>query len=140
MNRFRELRINNNYSLTQLANKIKVHQTAISQWELGKSFPDILTMQKLADLYGVSIDYILGRETSRNGQATLSEDEKKLLRNYRGLGAEENTVQEFIENKKQKPRMYEKSASASGGGSVTQQLTEEEVEAIRKILNQIDQG
>jgi transcriptional regulator with XRE-family HTH domain len=141
MNRFRELRINNDYSQTQLANKLKVHQTAISQWELGKSFPDILTMQKLADLYGVSIDYILGRETSRNGQATLSEDEKKLLRNYRGLGAEEkNTVQDFIENKKQKPRMYEISAAASGGGSVTKQLTEEEVEAIRKILNQIDQG
>ena len=47
---------------------------------------------------------------------------------------------DFIENKKQKPRMYEISAAASGGGSVTKQLTEEEVEAIRKILNQIDQG
>lgn len=100
MNRFRKLRLDNNYSQTQLAKKLKVHQTAISQWELGKSFPDILTMQKLADIYDVSIDYILGRENSRNGHVALPEDEERLLQNYRSLGTEEkNTVQDFIENK-----------------------------------------
>lgn len=67
MNRFRKLRLDNNYSQTQLAKKLKVHQTAISQWELGKSFPDILTMQKLADIYDVSVDYLLGREDTPSG-------------------------------------------------------------------------
>lgn len=141
MNRFRKLRLDNNYSQTQLAKKLKVHQTAISQWELGKSFPDILTMQKLADIYDVSIDYILGRENSRNGHVTLPEDEERLLQNYRSLGTEEkNTVQDFIENKKQKPRMYEVSAAASGGGSVTKQLSEEEVEAIRNLIKEMKNG
>jgi len=141
MNRFRKLRLDNNYSQTQLAKKLKVHQTAISQWELGKSFPDILTMQKLADIYDVSIDYILGRENSRNGHVALPEDEERLLQNYRSLGTEEkNTVQDFIENKKQKPRMYEVSAAASGGGSVTKQLSEEEVEAIRNLIKEMKNG
>ena len=141
MNRFRKLRLDNNYSQTQLAKKLKVHQTAISQWELGKSFPDILTMQKLADIYDVSIDYILGRENSRNGHVALPEDEERLLQNYRSLGTEEkNTVQDFIVNKKQKPRMYEVSAAASGGGSVTKQLSEEEVEAIRNLIKEMKNG
>ena len=141
MNRFRKLRLDNNYSQTQLAKKLKVHQTAISQWELGKSFPDILTMQKLADIYDVSIDYILGRENSRNGHVALPEDEERLLQNYRSLGTEEkNTVQDFIENKKQKPRMYEVYAAASGGGSVTKQLSEEEVEAIRNLIKEMKNG
>ena len=141
MNRFRKLRLDNNYSQTQLAKKLKVHQTAISQWELGKSFPDILTMQKLADIYDVSIAYILGRENSRNGHVALPEDEERLLQNYRSLGTEEkNTVQDFIENKKQKPRMYEVSAAASGGGSVTKQLSEEEVEAIRNLIKEMKNG
>ena len=72
---------------------------------------------------------------------TLPEDEERLLQNYRSLGTEEkNTVQDFIENKKQKPRMYEVSAAASGGGSVTKQLSEEEVEAIRNLIKEMKNG
>lgn len=36
MNRVKELRKLNGYSQVKLANKLNVHQTAISQWETGE--------------------------------------------------------------------------------------------------------
>ena len=125
--RLKQLREEYGLSQAALARKLGVAQSTVGMWESGVNKPERDNLELLSDLYGVSIDYILGRENSQNGHVTLPEDEERLLQNYRSLGTEEkNTVQDFIENKKQKPRMYEVSAAASGGGSVTKQLSEEE--------------
>ena len=51
--------------LTQeaLANKLGVTNQAVSKWETDQSCPDIQLLPKLADLFGVSIDALFGRET-----------------------------------------------------------------------------
>ncbi len=36
-----------------------VHQTAVSQWELGKTLPDLLTAQKLALIFGITIEDLI---------------------------------------------------------------------------------
>lgn len=59
MNPIAELRKKFNYSQTQLAEMLGVHQTAISQWELNKTLPDILTAQKLALIFGVTMEDLL---------------------------------------------------------------------------------
>ncbi|GEM_PF-1507120 len=139
--RLKQLREEYGLSQAALARKLGVAQSTVGMWESGVNKPERDNLELLSDLYGVSIDYILGRENSRNGHVTLPEDEERLLQNYRSLGTEEkNTVQDFIENKKQKPRMYEVSAAASGGGSVTKQLSEEEVEAIRNLIKEMKNG
>lgn len=66
MNKIRELRKIANLSQIELAEHVNVHQTAISQWETGKTFPDMSTAQLLADTFGVSIDSLLGRESADN--------------------------------------------------------------------------
>ena len=62
--RFRELRENAGLTTAELARRIGVSQAAASQWDTGKKFPSSETLCKLADLYGVSIDYLVGREAA----------------------------------------------------------------------------
>ena len=61
MNRIKELRQSNGLSQAELAKKINVHQTAISQWEKGRTNPDVSAVVILADVLESSADYILGR-------------------------------------------------------------------------------
>ena len=61
MNRFKQLRLDQGLSQLALANLLNVHQTAVSQWETGRTQPDNDTLIKLSVLYHVSVDYLLGR-------------------------------------------------------------------------------
>lgn len=58
--RLRFLRIKNNISQTQLAQKIKIHQTTVSYWEYGQSLPSAQSIVAIAKFFGVSTDYLLG--------------------------------------------------------------------------------
>ena len=50
--------------LTQegLAQKLGVTNQAVSKWESGQSCPDIALLPQLADLFGITIDALFGRE------------------------------------------------------------------------------
>lgn len=63
-NRLKELRIKKGITQVQLAKTLFVRQSSISAWEQGKSNPDFENQRKLAELYGVSIDELFGRETT----------------------------------------------------------------------------
>lgn len=56
------LRKKANLSQADLAERLNVNQTAVSKWELGRTLPDADTLNRLADIFEVSIDKILGRE------------------------------------------------------------------------------
>ena len=62
--RIRNLRIDNHYTQKQIAEYLNVKQNTYSQYELGILNYPIEVILKLADFYGVSVDYLLGR-TSR---------------------------------------------------------------------------
>ena len=49
-------------SQSELAKLLNVHQTAISQWETERTYPDNDTLLKLADIFNVSTDYLLGKD------------------------------------------------------------------------------
>lgn len=57
-----ELRKQENLSQRDLAKAIGTTQAAVSLWERGERTPDIDTLLKLADLFKVTADYLLGRE------------------------------------------------------------------------------
>jgi len=56
----RQLRSQKGLTQAQLAQQLRVHQTAVSQWECGRTYPDRETIIKLAVFYCVSTDVILG--------------------------------------------------------------------------------
>lgn len=62
MNHIKELRKSRGLSQKKLAQILNVHQTAISQWETGRTSPDIDLANKLASLFDVSIEQLLDLE------------------------------------------------------------------------------
>ncbi len=59
----RNLREDHDKKQQELANYLNIKQTTYSKYELGKINIPIDVFIKLADYYGVSIDYIVGRNT-----------------------------------------------------------------------------
>ena len=55
------LRQENNFSRAQLAEKLNVSVRLISYWETGQRECDFDMLIKIADIFSVSIDYLLGR-------------------------------------------------------------------------------
>ena len=51
-------------SMTQenLAQKLGVSNQAVSKWESDQCCPDVMLLPKLADIFEISIDELLGRE------------------------------------------------------------------------------
>lgn len=62
--RLKQLREDAGYSQYSLSAAIGVSQSAVGSWESGVRVPKFATLQKLADFFGVSVDYLLGREMS----------------------------------------------------------------------------
>lgn len=58
--RIKQLRTENGYSQQQLAEAISSSQQSITDWETGKKIPRTDALMALADLFNVSIDYIVG--------------------------------------------------------------------------------
>lgn len=59
--KIRELRRQKGWSQEQLAESVDYSRQLISHWEIDKVRPDTETLSKLADIFGVSTDFLLGR-------------------------------------------------------------------------------
>ena len=59
--RIRNLRIDSGYTQQHIAELLNIKQNTYSQYELGVLNYPIEALLKLADFYGVSVDYLLGR-------------------------------------------------------------------------------
>ena len=63
--RIRDLREDRDWNQTKVAEYLGVRQTTYSKYELGKLPLPVDVLLKLSDLYGVSVDYLLGRTDER---------------------------------------------------------------------------
>ncbi|MBQ7874660.1 MAG: helix-turn-helix transcriptional regulator [Oscillospiraceae bacterium] len=63
--RIRELREDKDISQTALAKVLGMSQTGYSKYETGENDVPTSILIKLADFYGTSVDYILGRTDER---------------------------------------------------------------------------
>lgn len=57
-----ELRLLNNMTQLDLAEKLNYSDKTISKWERGESTPDINVLVNIADIFGVSLDYLVRSE------------------------------------------------------------------------------
>ncbi|WP_215507678.1 helix-turn-helix domain-containing protein [Peptoniphilus sp. EMRHCC_23] len=70
--RIKKLRQDNNMTQKELAEKMSVRLSTISNYETGYSTPDINTLAKLATIFDTSIDYLAGKsEVSSNRDPLL---------------------------------------------------------------------
>ena len=66
-----------------LANRLNYSDKAISKWERGESFPDVFMLKDIADLFGVSVDYLL---TDSHVEYSLKDpDVEKMIRRNRAI-------------------------------------------------------
>ena len=65
------LRSVNGYSQEKVAEKIGVSRQAYAKWEKGETVPDVERCQKLAELYGVTIDSLVNY-SDKIGTTTLT--------------------------------------------------------------------
>lgn len=64
-NRLRDLREDRDLKQKDIAQYLQIHQTTYSDYELGALNIPVSALHKLADFYGVSIDYLLQRTNAK---------------------------------------------------------------------------
>ncbi len=62
-NRISELRKKHNYSQEYVAEQLDVSRQAVSKWEVDKASPDTNNLIALAELFGVSVEYLASGKT-----------------------------------------------------------------------------
>lgn len=75
-NRFKQLREEHGLSQIELGNRLGVTQQSVFAWEHGKTAPQIQTAIQLSQLYGVSLDYLMGlSDTPKAEELAITDDE-----------------------------------------------------------------
>lgn len=64
--RLKNLREEHGYYQKYVADKLGIKSNTLSGYENGTRMPDPIMLSKLADLYNVSADYLLGKDKSKN--------------------------------------------------------------------------
>lgn len=120
MIRIRELREARGLQQKELAIDLGVTQPTISGWELGIKVPSARNTQRLADYFGVSVDYLLGRNGEEKRAHPVIEDGPSYPPEYDLLSPEDrelvdNMIRRLIQEKNQ----ADTSSPSNGAGSET---------------------
>ena len=76
---FEQLLQKHGVSAYRVSKEAGVTQTALSNWKNGRNTPSTVTLQKIADYFGVTIDYLMtGKDDSEKEPKLNSKDEKDI--------------------------------------------------------------
>lgn len=81
--RFKEERKNKGLTQEQLAKEFFLNKSSISRYEKGTQMPEMVMLQKFAEYFDVSVDYLLGRTNERN----LNKEKPKLDEGIKTIAA-----------------------------------------------------
>ncbi len=88
--RLLELREETNLKQYELAEKLNLKPGAISKYEKGLTQPTLQTIIRIAEIFGVSVDYLLGVSSIKNPYTAekILPKEVEIINKYRKLSAE----------------------------------------------------
>ena len=72
-----ELRILNNMTQLELAEKLNYSDKTISKWERAESTPDVSVLVEIADLFGVTLDYLVRAKNAEESTLKTKNENKK---------------------------------------------------------------
>ena len=75
-----ELRQKNGMTQLELAEKLNYSDKAVSKWERGESIPDVSVLLSVADLFGVSLDFLVREDHGASLPPELLPPEKREYR------------------------------------------------------------
>lgn len=101
----RQLRMQQGWNQVEFAAKLGVTKQCVSNWENDNVLPSIEMLSRLADLFHVSTDYLLGREAKAVlDVGGLSEQQiahlRLLIGDFKAIGAERDQLKTVIRDQK----------------------------------------
>lgn len=81
--RLRDLRTRANWSQQDLADKSGLERKSIIRYENGQGVPNSKALQSLANLFGVSTDYLLGLNADLISESDLTAIEREAIQAFR---------------------------------------------------------
>jgi transcriptional regulator with XRE-family HTH domain len=76
--RIKQLRQEKNWSQTQLAQKMEIHQKQVSAYERGRNVPSTEVLIKIAEIFNVSLDYLAFNAEGQSAKVNIKD--RELLR------------------------------------------------------------
>ena len=76
-NKIATLRKKINLSQAELAQQVSISSQAVGKWERGESMPDITTLNRLAEIFGVDLNYFSDSVETTDTEVTSSEPVEK---------------------------------------------------------------
>lgn len=86
------LREERGWSIQDLASRLGIDRTYLSKSESGNRAFKVSEIDKLAKIFGVSTDYLLGRKAPEKHEIDLAKDPEVLLYNGRKVSAEDMDI------------------------------------------------
>lgn len=77
-NRVKQLRIEKKLTQQELAEMVGVLKGSVSKWECGITRPEFETLDKLCDIFNVSLSYLLGSSDVKERREMTEEDKDRL--------------------------------------------------------------
>jgi len=110
--RLKSLREEKDLSQLELGERLNISNSTLSLYESGKRQPDYKTLQRIADFYGVSIDYLFGRTNTKKPpekafESALS-DSPELLEFWKELSKRDDLQLMFKQARKLSPESIRK--------------------------------
>jgi len=92
--RLKMIRKESGFTQKSLANELFVSQQSVWKWEKNESSPNPETIAKMAQIFGVSTDYLLGRDEKEKEPASGEADGQagKLAKALGGVGIDVDTL------------------------------------------------
>ena len=131
----KDLRLKKGITQSELASLCGVHQTAVSQWEKGRTLPDKASLLKLSDIFGVSIDTLMKKKTENNANTVP-------VLGYVRAGCPAEAIENIIDYEELSPEMAAKGEHFGlkiVGDSMSPRICQGDVVIVRK-QNYIENG
>lgn len=77
--KLKEFRVMKNLTQQQIADKLEINQKTYSNYENGRAEPSVQNLIKLAKLFGVSVDALVGNDASLLDLTTLDESRRYII-------------------------------------------------------------
>ena len=147
--KLQELRKARGWSQEELAGQIHVSRQALSKWESGGAVPDTENIIALSRLFGVTTDYLLGREPAPDDpiemlsrELNLNLYEKAIVTAYLAMDTKSRTdlvkmvqtVADAVQSGAESKYTYTIQVAARGGEPPhTEEMTQAEAERIANL-------
>lgn len=102
--RLKELRAKNHLTQSDLGEMCDVSNVSIYKWETGRVEPDISNIKRLSEIFGVSVDYLIGASDEPQQQKVQTDERLQILNELNALETDKLAqvleYARFIANKK----------------------------------------